>query len=124
MNNKLITWAKILGLSFLLGILWYFAGKTFVSIQTVDFASTYRTLGITWYFILFLPFSVLLFHQNKALSIISMLLLVVGLIFVASGIIGYLKISDFKDDGLFGSIFSAPLWAPLFGLLLLGGEMH
>ena len=119
-----MTWFKILGLSLLLGIIWYFVGRIFTSIQTVEFASNYQTLGLVWYFILFLPFSIILFHQSKLLKIISIGLIIIGLVLVISGVTGYLLISNYKDAGLVGSIFSAPLWVPLFGILLLGGEMH
>ena len=124
MNNKLIILLKILGLSLVLGILWYFAGKQFVSINTVDHVSSYMVLAKIWYFILFLPSSILIFSQSKVLKTLSGIVLFVGAISVASGVVGYVIISDFKDDGLFGSIFSAPLWAPLYVILLLGGQMH
>ncbi len=111
-----MTFCKVIGLSALLGIIWYLAAKGIVERQTVD--GGHGIFAAIWYLFFFLPLSALIFCKSKAARIIAWIFCAVGIIFVVGGVAMYVFDPSMEKNGLFGTIYGSPF--PVLLYIVLG----
>ena len=123
------TTVKVLGLSIVLGFIWYLLSKASIDPKHIDDVNngSYIVLNIVWFLFLWLPISLLCFCTNKVWRILGWIFVGIGIFLIISAIIMavFFRTAEMSHDvDLFTAIFTAPFTTPMVLMVLLGGGMH